>query len=63
MGGMTDGAPALRAPEPLTASHDLSRFTDGVHPSLDQWMRERALWRSSTAHIASIISFLRLNPP
>jgi GNAT superfamily N-acetyltransferase len=39
---MTAGAPALRAPEPLAASHDVSRFTNGVHPSLDQWLRERA---------------------
>lgn len=35
-------APALRAPEPLAAKHDVSRFTNGVHPSLDQWLRERA---------------------
>lgn len=39
---MTAGAPALRAPEPLAAKHDVSRFTNGVHPSLDQWLRERA---------------------
>jgi len=39
---MTAGAPALRAPEPLTASHDVSRFANGVHSSLDQWLRERA---------------------
>jgi GNAT superfamily N-acetyltransferase len=39
---MTVGLPALRAAEPLTARHDLSRFTNGVHPSLDQWLRERA---------------------
>lgn len=34
---------ALRGPEPLTAEHDVSRFTNGVHSSLDQWLRERAL--------------------
>jgi GNAT superfamily N-acetyltransferase len=39
---MTARAPALRAPEPLTARHDVSRFTNGAHPSLDQWLRERA---------------------
>jgi GNAT superfamily N-acetyltransferase len=38
---MTAGAPALRAPEPLAAEHDVSRFANGVHPSLDQWLRER----------------------
>lgn len=39
---MTIGLPVLRAAEPLTAKRDLSRFTNGVHPSLDQWLRERA---------------------
>jgi hypothetical protein len=33
---------ALRAPEPLTAKHDVSRFTNGIHPSLDQWLRQKA---------------------
>jgi len=32
----------LRAPEPLGARHDISRFANGAHPSLDQWLRERA---------------------
>jgi GNAT superfamily N-acetyltransferase len=32
----------LRPPEPLSARHDVSRFTNGVYPSLDQWLRERA---------------------
>jgi GNAT superfamily N-acetyltransferase len=35
-------AAALRAPEPLGARHDVSRFANGVHASLDQWLRERA---------------------
>lgn len=35
-------APTLLAPEPLAARHDLSRFSNGIHPSLDQWLRERA---------------------
>ncbi|GIK97824.1 MAG: N-acetyltransferase GCN5 [Alphaproteobacteria bacterium] len=39
---MSPGAPALRAPEPLAARHDVSRFANGVHLSLDQWLRERA---------------------
>jgi GNAT superfamily N-acetyltransferase len=39
---MSAGAAALRAPEPLAARHDVSRFTNGVHPSLDQWLRARA---------------------
>jgi len=33
--------PALRAPEPLAARHDASRFSNGVHASLDRWLRER----------------------
>jgi GNAT superfamily N-acetyltransferase len=32
----------LRAPEPLGTGHDVSQFANGVHPSLDQWLRERA---------------------
>jgi GNAT superfamily N-acetyltransferase len=36
-------AAALRAPEPLAARHDVSRFSNGIHASLDQWLRERAL--------------------
>jgi GNAT superfamily N-acetyltransferase len=32
----------LRAPEPLAARHDVSRFSNGIHSSLDQWLRERA---------------------
>lgn len=39
---MIAGAPALRAPEPLAPKHNVSRFSNGVHPSLDQWLRERA---------------------
>ena len=39
---MSDRAPPVHAPEPLNARHDLSRFTNGVHLSLDQWLRERA---------------------
>jgi len=35
-------APALRVPEPLTARHDASLFNNGVHVSLDRWLRERA---------------------
>ena len=32
----------LRAPEPLAPRHDVSRFTNGIHSSLDHWLRERA---------------------
>ncbi len=32
----------VRAPEPLSAAHDLSAFDNGKHPSLDEWLRERA---------------------
>lgn len=32
----------LRAPEPLHPRHDASRFTNGVHFSLDQCLHERA---------------------
>jgi GNAT superfamily N-acetyltransferase len=39
---MTAGPPALRLPEPLAPGHDLSRFANGVHPSLDEWLRQRA---------------------
>ena len=39
---MTAASPQLLAPEPLAARHDASRFSNGAHPSLDQWLRERA---------------------
>ncbi|MEQ9180408.1 MAG: N-acetyltransferase, partial [Nitratireductor sp.] len=32
----------LSAPEPLTAAHDVSRFTCGK-PTLDHWLKTRAL--------------------
>lgn len=34
--------PALLAPAPLAPRHDLSHFANGVHASLDDWLRERA---------------------
>ena len=34
--------PQLLGPASLTARHDVSRFSNGVHLSLDQWLRERA---------------------
>ena len=43
VGGMSATSPQLRAPEPLVARHDVARFTNGIHLSLDQWIRERAL--------------------
>jgi len=39
MGGVSS---ALLVPEPLEPRHDLSRFANGVHASLDEWLRERA---------------------
>lgn len=42
MAGLNAAALQLRPPEPLSARHDVSRFANGVHPSLDQWLRERA---------------------
>lgn len=32
----------VRAPEPLSVAHDLTAFENGKHPSLDEWLRERA---------------------
>lgn len=43
MGGVSAAPPPeLRAPEPLAPRHDIVRFSNGAHPSLDQWLRERA---------------------
>ncbi len=39
---MSAGAATLHVPEPLAARHDVSRFTCRTHPSLDQWLKERA---------------------
>jgi len=39
---MTGGAQEIRAPEHLTAAHDVSAFDSGV-PDLDDWLRKRAL--------------------
>jgi GNAT superfamily N-acetyltransferase len=39
---MSAGALQLLAPEPLAARHDVSRFSNSIHPTLDQWLRERA---------------------
>jgi ribosomal protein S18 acetylase RimI-like enzyme len=47
VGGVSAASPQLRAPEPLAARHDVSRFTNGIHSTLDWWLRERA--RSSEA--------------
>jgi GNAT superfamily N-acetyltransferase len=40
--GVNAAPPRLRAPEPFGARHDVSRFANGAHPSLDHWLRERA---------------------
>lgn len=34
--------PRVRAPEPLSAAHDVTAFGNGKHKSLDDWLRERA---------------------
>jgi GNAT superfamily N-acetyltransferase len=39
---MSEASTQLRPPEPLAPKHDVSRFSNGVHASLDQWLRERA---------------------
>jgi GNAT superfamily N-acetyltransferase len=33
----------VRPPERLSAQHDLSAFENGNHPTLDAWLRDRAL--------------------
>ena len=33
----------MRPPERVRADHDLSQFSNGRHPSLDEWLRARAL--------------------
>ncbi|MCV2217712.1 GNAT family N-acetyltransferase [Thauera sp. Sel9] len=35
-------APLLGRPEPLAPRHDVSRFRNGSHPSLDHWLYEQA---------------------
>ncbi|MBF0269975.1 MAG: GNAT family N-acetyltransferase [Alphaproteobacteria bacterium] len=32
----------MLAPEPLGPRHDVEHFSNGAHPSLDNWLRERA---------------------
>jgi GNAT superfamily N-acetyltransferase len=36
------GAARVRPPERLNSEHDLSAFHNGVHSSLDDWLRDRA---------------------
>jgi GNAT superfamily N-acetyltransferase len=45
---------ALSAPEPLTASHDVSAFTCGK-PSLDHWLRTRALANQQKGFTAVLV--------
>lgn len=35
--------PEILAPERLTERHEFSEFRNGKHPSLDDWLRDRAL--------------------
>jgi len=37
------GVACVRPPERLNAQHDLSTFSTKTHPSLDEWLRKRAL--------------------
>jgi len=37
------GVARVRPPERLGPQHDLSAFQNGKHPSLDEWLRDRAL--------------------
>lgn len=39
---MSGGLAAIRPPEKLSATHDLSDFDSG-EPMLDEWLRRRAL--------------------
>lgn len=39
---MSASSARLRAPEPLAPRHEVSRFANGGHASLDHWLRERA---------------------
>jgi hypothetical protein len=44
---MRSGSEALRAPEHLTAAHDVSAFDCGV-ADLDEWLKKRALANEQT---------------
>jgi GNAT superfamily N-acetyltransferase len=41
--GAKSAKPRILPPERLTATHDVSGFQNGSHPSLDEWLRDRAL--------------------
>jgi GNAT superfamily N-acetyltransferase len=45
---------ALSAPEPLTATHDVSEFTCGK-PSLDHWLKTRALSNQEKGFTAVLV--------
>lgn len=45
---------ALSAPEPLTATHDVSEFTCGK-PTLDHWLKTRALSNQEKGFTAVIV--------
>ena len=47
---------ALSAPEPLTATHDLSQFSCGK-PTLDHWLRERALSNQEKGFTAVLVVY------
>jgi len=41
--GRPKGVARVRPPERLSSEHDLSAFQNGMHSSLDDWLRDRAL--------------------
>jgi hypothetical protein len=45
---------AIAAPEPLTASHDVSRFSCGK-PSLDRWLQTRTLANQEKGFTAVLV--------
>jgi GNAT superfamily N-acetyltransferase len=45
---------AISEPEPLTAAHDLTEFSCG-HPSLDRWLKTRALSNQEKGFTAVIV--------
>ena len=49
----------ILAPDRLRAQHDLSRFDNGKHPSLDAWLKNRALVSEGLSARTYVISLVR----
>ena len=47
--------PTVRAPEPLGAEHDVERFNNGRHTTLDDWLRDRARTREGLSSRTYVI--------